>query len=306
MKPRTKEQLQQDLKTYKERLDAALKAPQELISCTATVDKLESERLDILADADARNQKADTIKIGEAILKAKADQVKAKENCEIANRTVDLIKNKLLPEIQKKLDALEEDRKINGVNEFESAYAHAIETDHAIQIKLSEVQAEANASTENIRQLVRDCLDGKVYKRLRKVEEVLLPEFISEIDSLSAAKLEKSDGIRIIRSETKVVKTPDQNDSFRDSSFRKLEFELREAVAIAEVQSEVLENDSNKKALLKILKSIGAITQSAVRDKGLVAPQWAFAGSGCWRDWTSEEDVAPIHAFLCDHNLTTI
>ena len=300
-----KNQLMIQIQTLKDRKTSLLEITKNEELLTRNLGCLQFRRSDMVAQGLAKAEHVDTRKIDVEIAKAKQDVSDAQAHSADAQKAIQLIDDEisaLQREVTKNDQAVVISKLENFDNSYSAADANVIEAQKA----LSAAMAKAESALEKRQSVVFGNLDGKVLKALKLIEDDLLPEFNSEIESLEPVQSGEQEGIKVIQPQKKVLKTPGQNDTFRDSIFTKIEFVLKGAAAIAEVQSEVLKQDANKKSILKLLGYIGSATVGAVRNKGLVAPEWAFSGTSYWKYWTSEDQTEPVVAFLRDHGFTQL
>jgi len=272
--------------------------------CGKKVAELQANRLDQVADGMAVGKGCDLSKIDAEIEGAKKSEAGAIEQWAAAQLAILKIEERISA-LQLELAREERIEKVLRLPEFDSQFA--VEDALVVTTKEAEEAAKTKAMEALIARdaTVLDNQDGRVFAAIIEIEK-LIPELESEISARSALPSDGLDeGFRVIQPHKRVFKNEEERQTFKDSAFSKIEAALAPAAAIAEVQAETLANDVNKRELLTILDRIGTVTTIAVRDTGLVPPQWAFDGRHSWKLWTGDKQKAPVLDFLSTHGIQT-
>lgn len=165
--------------------------------------------------------------------------------------------------------------------------------------KVKAAQHECDKLHKEIKNIAIEKLRGEIFSGLRPIRDELLQELDLELKSLSRVLSKDLPGVRFISTPVKnKFKSDEESTASRDSVYHKLLFQFQRIAPIAEVLSEKLDQRELRFKLFGMLDIIQAKTIDAVRDYGLVPPQWAFDGRSRWQSWVTRDTTQPVIEFL--------
>ncbi len=251
--------------------------------------KLRAEQVEHLAGG----KNVSNLDLEREIESAEKADIAATENAAIAADARKVIAGNianLLAEIEK----LQGDLQIAKLDTFENDFSTASKEVVAATIRLSDAQSQLYNAEKTKWDLILDNLSGKFKKAVRLYTDEYLPELHAGLDDIPLRVDPSQKQFNVVQANS------NKEPVLMDSIFRKMEWTLKPAAAIAEVQADVFQDETNKRYLLKLLGELGSLVKNSVSTKNFSAPEWAFSGNSIWSKWTAADQTEPVRKFLRD------
>ncbi len=224
------------------------------------------------------------------------------EQAEITAAEITILE-KRLAEVEGEIAEVQQALLEANVKHFNGKYVAALKAYNKSLDKVREAESDARNAQDAAVQTVRDWLQGRYGAAIKEFQERRYPELFSKLNAVQCRPPVNTESAI-------VVSASGGNDAFLnlrgkgdlDEIFSTAADVLKSAAVVAEAQAIFLENDANKRELLKMLKTFSLQIQMLVKEKNVQVPEWAFSGTQIWREWTRDELIQPIGKWLHDLN----
>lgn len=194
------------------------------------------------------------------------------------------------------IEKLQGDLQIAKLETFERDFSAASKSVVSAAVRLREAENQLYNAEKEKQGMILDNLSGKFKKAVRQYNDEYLPELIARLADVPL----KNDPSQLNHFISVIQANSNKQPVVLSSLFHKMAYTLKPAAAIAEVQAVVLKDETNKRALLKLLRELGLLVKNAVSTKNVTATEWAFDGDACWREWTAADQTEPVRQWLRD------